>query len=125
MTKEHAKNEPAKHADAQIDKKDLAAQQKADDKDLRVDPQKVAAQSVERQKLDEMGVDEEKARLLTEKPFDYIERTRPEDPAGVSASRRATTSTRTFRAASRAILRGRSSTPTHSACRRAVSRRPA
>jgi len=82
MTKEHAKNEPAKHADAQIDKKDLAAQQKADDKDLRVDPQKVAAQSVERQKLDEMGVDEEKARLLTEKPFDYIERTRPEDPSG-------------------------------------------
>ena len=76
------KNEPVKHADAQIDKKDLAAQQKADEHEVRVDPKKVAGQSVERQKLDEMGVDEEKARLLTEKPFDYIERTKAEDPSG-------------------------------------------
>jgi len=50
--------------------------------DLRVDPKKTAEQSVERQKLDQLGVDEEKARLLTEKPFDYIERTKPDDPSG-------------------------------------------
>jgi len=74
--------QPRRHDDAQVDKRDLAAQQKVDEQDVRVDRAKVAAQSVERQKLDEMGVDEEKARLLTEKPFDYIERTRPEDPSG-------------------------------------------